>query len=626
MAKRLHFRGGTTEENDVFTGAPRELSIDTTKNTIRVHDGVTQGGHELASVEGDNEFTGNNTFTDSNEFTGDNVFSGDNEFSGNNLVTGNNEFTGTNTFEGRSNLVGGGTFDGSNKFVGHNEFTGYSAFFANNDFHGDNTFTGTSTFKGPVEMVANDGYTKKLSVKSEGKNTEGNILTDTDLNNVLENYYSKNGVDALIEGVSDPRLFAVATGAENVIRLDIPAVLSYQFNTIVMFRAVCTNTGEAIANINGLGNVSIKKDGNDLIAGDIKEGSEYFLRYNGIEFELIPIRAEACVGELPNIHDLERKTSPVFLDELLIADSEDGYSSKKITFNDIKENLRIQSRLESNIVVTVGTEGDFSTINEALMYLVRTYQPMYRNSGVTATVRLLSGFVMNEQVLVRGLDLGWVTIIGDDEETTVNQTALVTNLTEEYGIANYPVFGVSKGGTLPKISQSFRLDAENVTGNKRGVMAVGSGSGADVYEGYGVDGLGKYNTYEIDGGSVSIVGTGITKYRRNIKDDIEVAVGPGGDFDTINKALDYLVSNYSPAYRNTGVTATIILLPGFVMQEQVLVHGIDLSWITIAGYYQYYYEPGSDEFEEFRDEGLTEIEIDVSALTEPLLFEEQRLL
>lgn len=41
-------RGGTTAEHSEFTGAARELTIDTDKKTVVVHDGITKGGIPLA--------------------------------------------------------------------------------------------------------------------------------------------------------------------------------------------------------------------------------------------------------------------------------------------------------------------------------------------------------------------------------------------------------------------------------------------------------------------------------------------------------------------------------------------------------------------------------------------------
>ena len=50
MAKRLQHRGGTTSQHSTFTGAVREVTVDTDKNTLVVHDGATAGGHPLATT------------------------------------------------------------------------------------------------------------------------------------------------------------------------------------------------------------------------------------------------------------------------------------------------------------------------------------------------------------------------------------------------------------------------------------------------------------------------------------------------------------------------------------------------------------------------------------------------
>ena len=41
MPTVLQFRRGTTSQNDSFTGALGELTVDSDKDTIRVHDGST---------------------------------------------------------------------------------------------------------------------------------------------------------------------------------------------------------------------------------------------------------------------------------------------------------------------------------------------------------------------------------------------------------------------------------------------------------------------------------------------------------------------------------------------------------------------------------------------------------
>lgn len=49
MADQLQLRRGTTSQNLVFTGAQGEIIVDTTKNTVVVHDGITAGGFPLAT-------------------------------------------------------------------------------------------------------------------------------------------------------------------------------------------------------------------------------------------------------------------------------------------------------------------------------------------------------------------------------------------------------------------------------------------------------------------------------------------------------------------------------------------------------------------------------------------------
>lgn len=48
MSKQIQIRRGTATENNNFTGAIGEITMDTTNNTLRVHDGTTAGGTTLA--------------------------------------------------------------------------------------------------------------------------------------------------------------------------------------------------------------------------------------------------------------------------------------------------------------------------------------------------------------------------------------------------------------------------------------------------------------------------------------------------------------------------------------------------------------------------------------------------
>lgn len=63
MAKRIQFRRGTTAQTSVFTGAPGEITVDTDKKIVVVHDGVTPGGFPAYTPGATPTFPGTSTFT-----------------------------------------------------------------------------------------------------------------------------------------------------------------------------------------------------------------------------------------------------------------------------------------------------------------------------------------------------------------------------------------------------------------------------------------------------------------------------------------------------------------------------------------------------------------------------------
>jgi hypothetical protein len=48
MSFAIQQRRGTTAEHATFTGLVGEITVDTTKDTLVIHDGVTAGGYPLA--------------------------------------------------------------------------------------------------------------------------------------------------------------------------------------------------------------------------------------------------------------------------------------------------------------------------------------------------------------------------------------------------------------------------------------------------------------------------------------------------------------------------------------------------------------------------------------------------
>jgi hypothetical protein len=62
MATILQLRRGTTTQHATFTGAEGEVTVNTTKDTVVVHDGTTAGGFELVSLAATQTLT-NKTLT-----------------------------------------------------------------------------------------------------------------------------------------------------------------------------------------------------------------------------------------------------------------------------------------------------------------------------------------------------------------------------------------------------------------------------------------------------------------------------------------------------------------------------------------------------------------------------------
>jgi hypothetical protein len=177
-----------------------------------------------------------------------------------------------------------------------------------------------------------------------------------------------------------------------------------------------------------------------------------------------------------------------------------------------------QSELASDITVTVGSGGQFTTINAALAYLVQTYYPVYLSTGSVpqATISLVPGFVMAEQVLITGLDLSWITITGVDAETMITRSAL----TRPFG-GRYPAFSAVRG-TLPVIGQLFNMDASGAAEGKEGIYChLGR---CNINAACGVKNAGNNSIYADQGSTINAVGAnasgagayGIFAYRGSI--------------------------------------------------------------------------------------------------------------
>jgi len=152
-------------------------------------------------------------------------------------------------------------------------------------------------------------------------------------------------------------------------------------------------------------------------------------------------------------------------------------------YDDIFDSLNNKpDRLTTVETVNVGSGGDFATINEAIAYATTKY-PQYVVGATKAefVINLLSGFVMAEQVIVKGLNLGWIRIQGEDAETVIQRSALTEGLVPV--TSAQPTFG-SLNGTLPIIGQLFIMDSSGTADIQSGIILANSS--ATIANGAGI--------------------------------------------------------------------------------------------------------------------------------------------
>ena len=112
------------------------------------------------------------------------------------------------------------------------------------------------------------------------------------------------------------------------------------------------------------------------------------------------------------------------------------------------------SNLYTDIKVTVGDNGDYRTINEALEYLTCFY-PIYNSKGIECVIEIQDGTVINEQIFVEKIDLSYITITTNNPQNTVKVDVTGWSGVTHDTRGNRPFFSAENGGRLPSIKCLF---------------------------------------------------------------------------------------------------------------------------------------------------------------------------
>ena len=127
-----------------------------------------------------------------------------------------------------------------------------------------------------------------------------------------------------------------------------------------------------------------------------------------------------------------------------------------------------------NITVTVGSGGDYVTLNLALEALSRTV-PAYKSGGFSARVEILSGYIETERIRVNNIDLSWIRIVSEGNVTISIEPAenIVEWLTVDGG-GSSPIIDVS-------LNLVFALGTNHMLGATNGSrLILGSGRTFDA--------------------------------------------------------------------------------------------------------------------------------------------------
>ena len=210
------------------------------------------------------------------------------------------DFTHTNAASGKFNNTAGHAHSGAAgdaPNVPWNNVSGKPTTFAP-AAHAASHGTGQADAVTPTAIgaVANGALTPSITSGPDDSkptpNASGRVYISTDTKKI---YRDSGTWDLIGEGAPTTHAalnthipYAVATGSANIYAVTIsPAPASYVEGLALASKINVDNTEASTINVNGLGAKSIKKpNGNDVSASNLKTGSIYSLRYNGVNFIL----------------------------------------------------------------------------------------------------------------------------------------------------------------------------------------------------------------------------------------------------------------------------------------------------------------------------------------------------
>ena len=161
--------------------------------------------------------------------------------------------------------------------------------------------------------------------------------------------------------------------------------------------------------------------------------------------------------------------------------------------------ILVSGSITADASVIVGSGEKHETINSLLAALENITSANKNSMEVT----LKAGFVMAEQVLIYGSNLGWIKISSVDSEVVVSRSAMVLDLGSFD--SSIPAFG-GVSSTLPVINTAFRMDTSGSAIARQDGLFVENGN-AIILPGAGFQDFTEVGIYANSGSDITAEGT-----------------------------------------------------------------------------------------------------------------------
>lgn len=251
------------------------------------------------------------------------------------------------------------------------------------------------------------------------------------------------------------------------------------------------NTGPVTIN----GKPLLSNTGNPLVAGALASEGIYLFLDDGESYRLlsdyvsssIVAAAEAAASQAIGasgtaVNAAERAESAAAGVEFPVSFAPQTLSLEQQ--EQARENIGAVDFTSIPVLVTVGSGGDYPSVNAALAAVSKRFLRQYQSEGLTVEVRLKSGFTMSEQVIVERQDLSWITITS--EAASVPATVVASPVrASENDAGSACLFAGRHNAKPPRIGALFRYTSQ-ITNSDIGGIGVYWGSSVEILPGCGV--------------------------------------------------------------------------------------------------------------------------------------------